>query len=68
MHGQELEGGDIDGGEILDQELEGEDIDGGEKPDKEVEGEDHEGVEIEQVSNGVERPCWIRHSNLKLGQ
>ena len=68
MHGQELEGGGIDGGEILDQELESEDIDGGEKPDMEVEGEDHEGVEIEQVSEGVQRPCWICHSNLKLGQ
>ena len=68
MHGQELEVGGIDGGEILDQELESEDIDGGEKPDMEVEGEDHEGVEIEQVSEGVERPCWICHSNLKLGQ
>ena len=68
MHGQELEGEDVDGGEILDQELESEDIDGGEKPDMEVEGEDHEGVEIEQVSEGVQRPCWICHSNLKLGQ
>ena len=67
MHGQELEGGGIDGEEILDKELEGEDIDGGEKPDMEVEGEDHEGVEIEHVSEGVERPCWICHSNLKLG-